>query len=63
MAKKKTKSIKVKLVSSASKHFYTKSRNAKMLGGPNKNGKLTGLFKYDPVVRKHVEYLEKKLEK
>ena len=63
MAKKKTKSIKVKIVSSASKHFYTRIRNSKMLGGPNKDGKLTGLFKYDPYVRKHVQYIEKKMDK
>ncbi len=58
MAKKKN--IKVKLVSSVSKHFYTTTKNVKMLGGPKKNGKLTGLKKYDPVVRKHVKYIEKK---
>ncbi len=63
MAKKKIKSIKIKLVSTVSKHFYTKIRNTKMTGGPGKNGKLSGLFKYDPTVRRHVEYIEKKLEK
>lgn len=60
---KKTKNIKVKLTSTASHHFYTKTRNIKMPGGPKKDGKLSGLFKYDPVVRKHVEYIEKKLDK
>lgn len=60
---KKNKSIKVKLVSSASKHFYTTNKNQKMIGGPNKDGKLTGLIKYDPIIRKHVEYVEKKIGK
>lgn len=60
---KKTKSLKVKLVSTVSKHFYTKVRNVKMPFGPKKNGKLTGLKKYDPFVRKHVEYVEKKINK
>ena len=60
---KKNKNIKVKLVSTGSKHCYTKTRNVKMPGGPNKNGKLSGLKKYDPVIRKHVEYLEKKIGK
>ena len=61
--KKKKKYIKIKLVSSASKHFYTTVKNIKMIGGPNKNGKLTGLKKYDPIVRKHVKYIEKKISK
>lgn len=60
---KKNKNIKVKLVSTSSKHFYTTTKNVKMPGGPNKDGKLTGLIKYDPVVRKHVEYVEKKIGK
>lgn len=60
---KKTKSIKIKLVSSKSKHFYTKIKNTKMLGGPKKDGKLSGLKKYDPTIRKHVEYIEKKIGK
>lgn len=60
---KKNKCIKVKLVSTVSNHFYTTTKNVKMLGGPNKNGKLNGLKKYDPVVRKHVEYIEKKINK
>lgn len=60
---KKQKKIKIKLCSTKSNHFYTKIKNPKMLGGPQKNGKLTGLKKYDPIIRKHVEYTEKKLEK
>ena len=59
---KKNKCIKVKLVSSLSKHFYTTTRNAKMQGGPSKNGKLTGLKKYDPIIKKHVKYIEKKIK-
>lgn len=60
---KKTKTIKIKLASTASNHFYTKTRNIKMPGGPKKDGKLSGLRKYDPKVRKHVEYIEKKIDK
>ena len=60
---KKVKTVKVKLVSTGSKHFYTTTKNLKMLGGPNKDGKLTGLIKYDPFIRKHVEYVEKKIGK
>jgi len=60
---KKKKSIKVKLISTASNHFYTTTKNIKMQGGPNKNGKLTGLKKYDPIIRKHVIYTEKKINK
>jgi large subunit ribosomal protein L33 len=62
MSKKKSKNLKVKLVSTKSKHFYTKYKSSKMLGGPNKDGKLTGLKKYDPIIRKHVEYVEKKIK-
>lgn len=60
---KKNKVIKVKLVSTKSSHFYTKYKSTKMAGGPNKDGKLSGLKKYDPVIRKHVEYIEKKISK
>ncbi len=60
---KKSKIIKVRLVSTASSHFYTTTKSAKMQGGPNKDGKLTGLKKYDPEVRKHVVYTEKKISK
>lgn len=60
---KKNKYIKIKLVSTESKHFYTTVRNSKMIGGPQKNGKLSGLKKYDPFIRKHVEYIEKKIGK
>lgn len=59
----KSKNVKVKLVSSSSSHFYTTTKNPKMLGGPKKDGKLTGLIKYDPFIRKHVEYIEKKIGK
>ena len=60
MAKKKR--INVKLISSKSHHFYTTTKNAKMLGGPKKDGKLSGLKKYDPIIRKHVVYMEKKIK-
>lgn len=60
---KKTNSIKVKLSSTASKHFYTTVRAKKFRDLNNKEAKLKGLKKYDPFVRKHVEYVEKKLGK
>ena len=60
---KKTKCIKVKLVSTSSSHFYTTTKNVKMQGGPGKDGKLNGLKKYDPIIRKHVKYIEKKISK
>lgn len=44
--------VKVRLVSSANTgHFYTTTR-------PKAAAKLTGIKKYDPVVRQHVEYKE-----
>lgn len=61
--KKKNKTIKIKLQSSLSHHFYTTTKNIKMVGGPKKNGNLSGLKKYDPILRKHVEYNEKKIDK
>lgn len=62
-SKKKKKGLLVRLQSTASSHFYTRKKNPKMEGGPKKNGKLSGLMKYDPIVRKHVEYEEKKIGK
>ena len=54
---KKGKREKVKLESSAKTgHFYTTIKNKQ-----NTPGKLE-LKKYDPVVRKHVVYKEKKLK-
>lgn len=48
---------KIKLVSSAGTgHFYTTTKNKRTM--PDK---LT-LKKYDPVVRKHVEYKEAKIK-
>jgi large subunit ribosomal protein L33 len=47
---------KIKLVSSAGTgYFYTTTKNKKLA-----TGKLT-MKKYDPVVRKHVEFVEEKL--
>jgi len=47
---------KIKLVSSAGTgYYYTTTKNKKLAAG-----KLT-LRKYDPVVRKHVEFVEEKL--
>jgi large subunit ribosomal protein L33 len=59
---KKRKTIIVKLVSTASKFFYTTRKNPRMEGGFQKSGKLK-LMKYDPVVRKHVWFEEKKISK
>ncbi len=59
---KKRKTIIVKLVSTASKYFYTTYKNPKMAGGFQKSGKLK-LMKYDPLVKKHVWFEEKKLGK
>ena len=48
---------KIKLVSSADTgHFYTTTKNKKTT--PNK----LSFMKYDPVVRKHVEYKEYKIK-
>ena len=56
---KKNKTTLVKLVSTASKHFYTTKKNPKMEGGHN--GKLK-LRKYDPITRKHEWFEEKKIK-
>jgi len=48
---------KIKLVSSAGTgHFYTTTKNKKNM--PDK----MSIKKFDPVVRKHVEYKESKLK-
>ncbi|HWS26473.1 MAG TPA: 50S ribosomal protein L33 [Xanthomonadales bacterium] len=48
---------KIKLVSTANTgHFYTTTKNKKTT--PNK----LSFMKYDPVVRKHVEYKEYKIK-
>ncbi len=48
--------IKIRLVSSAGTgHFYTTTKNQKA-----KPDKIT-IKKYDPVVRKHVDYKESKI--
>ncbi|MGD0465088.1 MAG: 50S ribosomal protein L33 [Gammaproteobacteria bacterium] len=59
---KKRKTIIVKLASTASKYFYTTRKNPKMTGGFQESGKLK-LMKYDPVIRKHVWFEEKKIGK
>ncbi|ABJ90530.1 50S ribosomal protein L33 [Buchnera aphidicola] len=52
----KTNRIKIKLISSSgSKHFYTTTKNKK-----NQINKLS-LKKYDPIIKKHVIYQEKKI--
>ncbi len=51
----KSKRIKIKLVSSSgSKHYYTTTKNKSF------NKKLI-IKKYDPIIRKHVIYSEKKI--
>ncbi|XBC38260.1 MAG: 50S ribosomal protein L33 [Buchnera aphidicola (Floraphis choui)] len=48
---------KIKLVStSGSKHYYTTTKNKK-----NKTQKLK-LKKYDPIIKKHILYEEKKIK-
>ncbi|WP_343128667.1 50S ribosomal protein L33 [Buchnera aphidicola (Kurisakia onigurumii)] len=48
---------KIKLVStSGSKHFYTTTKNKR-----NKSEKLS-LKKYDPILKKHVMYIENKIK-
>ena len=53
---KKGKREKIKLESSAGTgHFYTTTKNKKTMTGKME------IKKYDPVVRKHVEFVEDKL--
>ncbi len=59
---KKKKTIIVKLASTASKYFYTTRKNPRMTGGFEQSGKLK-FKKYDPTVRKHVWFEEKKIGK
>jgi len=57
MAKKKGKVEKIKLESTAGTgHFYTTVKNRQ--NTPEKMEQ----SKYDPVVRKHVKYVEKKIK-
>jgi large subunit ribosomal protein L33 len=57
MAKSKTAREKIKLVSSAGTgYFYTTKKNKR-----NTPDKLR-IKKYDPVVRKHVEFVEAKIK-
>jgi ribosomal protein L33 len=60
MSKKKT--IIVKLASTVSSYFYTTRKNPRMTGGFEQSGKLK-LMKYDPIVRKHAWFEEKKIGK
>lgn len=54
---KKSKIVKIRLVSTApgSSYFYTTTKSAKM-------AKKLALKKYDPCVRKHVLFEEKKIK-
>jgi len=63
-SKKKKGSIIVRLVSTApgSTHTRTARRSTRMEKGPQGNGKLTGLKKYDPTANGHFEYVEKKIK-
>lgn len=50
-------SIKIKLLSTAGTgHYYTMPKN------PKNTPEKLALMKYDPVVRKHVEYKETKIK-
>lgn len=60
MAKKNKKNI-VALRSSESHHRYYTKKNPRMQGGYKGTGKLQ-LMKFDPVVRKHVEYTEERVK-
>ena len=53
---KKNNSLKIKLLSTVSKHFYTtyKTKRVRDLNSVNKDIKI---MKYDPIVRKHVKYV------
>ncbi len=52
----KVNRIKIKLIStSGSKHFYTTTKNKL-----NTNKSLT-LKKYDPIIKKHIIYIESKI--
>jgi len=62
MAKKNKGRVIVKLVSTASSYYRTTYKNPRMEGGPKGDGKLSGLKKYDPIVRKYVEFVEKKIK-
>lgn len=57
MAQKSKNVIKVRLVSThpESKYFYTTTKN-------KKNKEKIRLKKFDPVVRKHVEFSEEKMK-
>jgi len=48
----------VKMQSTASPHFFVKKKAGK---GQKANEKLKPMRKYDPVVRRHVQYVEKKM--
>ncbi len=49
--------VKIKLVSSANTgHFYTSTKNKR------NTPKLLCINKYDPVLKKHVKYFEKKIK-
>ncbi|CAL4318385.1 50S ribosomal protein L33 [Buchnera aphidicola] len=55
MAKNKREIIKL-ISSSGSKHYYTTTKNKRS------NQKKIQLRKYDPIIRKHVLYNEKKIK-
>ncbi|VFP83526.1 50S ribosomal protein L33 [Buchnera aphidicola] len=53
----KNNRIKIKLISSSgSKHYYTTTKNKR-----NQTNKLK-IKKYDPIIRKHVLYEERKIK-
>ncbi|MDR0319494.1 MAG: 50S ribosomal protein L33 [Rickettsiales bacterium] len=57
MAKKKADSIFVRMMNPETGFYYTKKKNTK---SENTRGKMT-MRKYDPKLRKHMEFAEKKM--
>lgn len=65
-SKKKKRTLIVELRSTASTFKKTAKKNPKMEGGYKKDGVATGKITkmcYDPIVRKHVLFEEKKVSK
>lgn len=61
--KKSNARVKIQFRSTASPHRYTSTMNKRNRQNKGQNEKLK-LMKYDPVVRKHVEYVaEEKISK
>ena len=57
---KKINAVKIKLQSTLSSHFYTTFITKNRRGIVVKNQGKFKIKKYDPILRKHVEYIQKK---